>query len=70
MADSVKAGMDLRTTYDRAKEALTPAYGQWAIFGHALPFDVARAYDEAKGIDSPIPWTAERDKEVWQVLHG
>lgn len=70
VAESVKAGMDLRATYDRAKEVLAPAYGQWAIFGHALPFDVARAYDEAKGIDAPVPWTAERDKEVWQVLHG
>ncbi len=70
VSESVAAGMDLRATYERAQEVLRPAYGEWAIFGHALPFDVARAYDEVKGTDTPIPWTAERDKEVWQILHG
>jgi glyoxylase-like metal-dependent hydrolase (beta-lactamase superfamily II) len=70
VGESVAAGKDLRATYDRAVERLRPTYGDWAIFAHALPFDVARAYDEAKGIDTPIPWTAERDKEIWQVLHG
>lgn len=67
---SVAAGLSLRVTYERAVEVLRPRYGEWAIFGHALPFDVSRAYDEARGIDSPVLWTAERDKEIWAVLHG
>jgi hypothetical protein len=67
---SVSANLSLRETYERAVAALRPRYGEWAIFGHALPFDVSRAYDEARGIDSPVPWTAERDKEIWAVLHG
>ena len=29
---------------------------------------LARAYDEAMGIDTPRIWTAERDKQVWAAL--
>ena len=35
-----------------------------------MPFDVARAYDEAKGLDRPQIWTAERDIEMWRALEG
>ena len=38
------------------------------IFDHCMPFDVSRAYDEAKGIDNPRIWTAERDIEMWEAL--
>jgi len=31
---------------------------------------VSRAYDEAKGIDVPVIWTAERDREMWAALQG
>ena len=34
-------------------ETLRPKYGHWVIFEHCMPFDVSRAYDEAKG--STIP---------------
>jgi hypothetical protein len=30
-----------------------------------MPFNVARAYDEAKGIGHPVIWTAERDRDMW-----
>ena len=33
-------------------------------------FNVARAYDEAKGIAHPVIWTAERDREMWAALQG
>ena len=66
---SIEAGRDLAATYHQAVEDLRPAYGEWAIFGHALPFDVSRAYDELRGIDEPVPWTAERDQELWKLLH-
>ena len=39
-----------------------------AIYEHCLPFNVARAYDEARGIDHPRIWTAERDIAMWQAL--
>ena len=70
VGSSVEQGMELVATYKRAEAELKPRYGDWAIFGHALPFDVARAYDEARGIDTPVPWTAERDEEVWKSLHA
>jgi len=31
---------------------------------------VARAYDEARGIDTPRIWTAERDLAMWADLQG
>lgn len=66
----VEAGHDLKTVYDRAMAEMRPRYGHWVIFEHCMPFDVSRAYDEAKGIDNPRIWTAERDIEMWQALKG
>jgi hypothetical protein len=33
-----------------------------------MPFNVTRAFDEAKGLDTPRIWTAERDVEMWRAL--
>ena len=33
-------------------------------------FNVTRAYDEALGIDTPRIWTAERDRQMWELLQG
>jgi hypothetical protein len=33
-----------------------------------MPFDVTRAYDEARGIADPQIWTAERDRQMWEAL--
>jgi len=55
-----------RETYD----ALAPTYGSWVIFDHCLPFDVARAYDEAGDYPDPRIWTATRDREMWEALEG
>ena len=62
------AGGDLKTAYDAAMAKLGPRYGNWVIFQHCMPFDVSRAYDEAKGIEHPRIWTAERDVEMWKSL--
>lgn len=67
---SVEGKFDLKTTFERAVADLKPKYGDWAIFEHALPFDVSRAYDELRGIDQPVPWTAEKDQELWKLLHS
>ena len=64
----VAAGASLRDTYAEAMSAMRPKYGQWVIFDHCMPFDVARAYDEAGGLDRPNIWTAERDVEMWRSL--
>jgi hypothetical protein len=49
---------------------MTPRFGDWAIYEHCMPFNVARAYDEANGIEHPRIWTAERDLEMWTALQG
>lgn len=61
-------GATLKQVYDEAMSALRPKYGHWVIFDHCMPFNVSRAYDEAKGLDRPRIWTAERDIEMWRAL--
>ena len=68
---AVAKGATLKQVYDEAMGVLRPKYGHWVIFEHCMPFDVSRAYDEAKGLDIPRIWTAERDVEMWKSLeHG
>jgi glyoxylase-like metal-dependent hydrolase (beta-lactamase superfamily II) len=67
----VTKGWSLKQTYDDAMSFMRPRYGHWVIFEHCMPFNVARAYDEAKGLDRPQIWTAERDLQMWRALeHG
>ncbi|MGW5241260.1 MBL fold metallo-hydrolase [Monashia sp. NPDC004114] len=63
-------GGRLREAFEAAHRALEPAYGRWPIFEHCLPFDVSRVWDELSGIDWPVVWTAERDRQVWDQLQG
>jgi glyoxylase-like metal-dependent hydrolase (beta-lactamase superfamily II) len=66
----VARGAPLKECFDAATEAMRPKYGTWPIFEHCQPFNVARAYDEAQGIDTPRVWTAERDRAMWAALQG
>jgi glyoxylase-like metal-dependent hydrolase (beta-lactamase superfamily II) len=70
VSQGAEAGDSLKQAYDKAMAALQPRYGNWVIFEHCLPFDVSRAYDEAKGLDHPRIWTAERDLEMWTALES
>lgn len=63
-------GGSLKEAFDEAYAALADDYGQWPIFEHTLPFDVARFWDELDGIERPVIWTAERDRAVWAQLQG
>jgi glyoxylase-like metal-dependent hydrolase (beta-lactamase superfamily II) len=63
-------GGSLKEAFRAAHSALAPSYGRWPIFEHCLPFDVARVWDELSGIDWPVIWTAERDRQVWDQLQG
>ncbi|MDF3075181.1 MAG: beta-lactamase protein [Alphaproteobacteria bacterium] len=65
-----QANESLKQAYEGTMRALQPRYGNWVIFEHCMPFDVSRAYDEAKGIDHPRIWTAERDIEMWKALES
>jgi glyoxylase-like metal-dependent hydrolase (beta-lactamase superfamily II) len=68
--EGVAAGKNLRQVYRDARAKLDPAYGQFPIYEHCMPFDVTRAFDEASGITHPRIWTAERDQEMWKSLEG
>lgn len=61
-------GGSLREAYVAVRAACDPKFGDFAIYEHCLPFNVSRAYDEARGIQSPQIWTAERDRRVWEQL--
>jgi glyoxylase-like metal-dependent hydrolase (beta-lactamase superfamily II) len=63
-------GGTLREAFRAAHGALEPRYGGWPIFEHCLPFNVARLWDELAGVERPVIWTAERDREVWAELQG
>ena len=60
----------LKQVYATAMKQLRPKYGEWVIFDHCMPFNVARAFDEAQGIDHPRIWTDQRDIEMWKTLEG
>ncbi|MGR3542389.1 MAG: MBL fold metallo-hydrolase [Hasllibacter sp.] len=47
-----------------------PKFSDYAIYEHCLPFNVARAYDEARDVAHPRIWTAERDARMWEALQG
>jgi glyoxylase-like metal-dependent hydrolase (beta-lactamase superfamily II) len=67
---SVARGFTLRETFGAARDVMDPKFSTYAIYEHCQPFNVARAYDEASGIDDPVIWTAERDREVWAAMNG
>jgi glyoxylase-like metal-dependent hydrolase (beta-lactamase superfamily II) len=67
---SVARGRSLKETFAATREVMDPKFGPFAIYEHCLPFNVSRAYDEASGIDHPVIWTAERDREMWAALQA
>jgi glyoxylase-like metal-dependent hydrolase (beta-lactamase superfamily II) len=69
--DTVRADhANLKEAFDATRSALEPRFGDWWIFEHCLPFNVARAWDEAGGIAEPQVWTAEKDAAVWTELQS
>jgi len=63
-------GGPLKDAWNAVREACDPKFADYAIYEHCLPFNVARAHDEARGIDTPRIWTAQRDLEMWEQLQG
>jgi hypothetical protein len=68
--EAAAAGMDLKAAMAHTRTRMDPLFGHVFIYEHCLPFDVSRAYDEARGIKNPRIWTAERDKEMWAALQA
>lgn len=63
-------GGSLKEAWDAVRAECDPKFADYAIYEHCLPFNVARAYDEARGLDTPRIWTAERDMDMWNQLQG
>jgi glyoxylase-like metal-dependent hydrolase (beta-lactamase superfamily II) len=68
VGEAHRAGRTLKDAFLATHEALAPQFGSWPIFEHCLPFDVQRLWDELDGIERPVIWTAERDRQVWDEL--
>jgi glyoxylase-like metal-dependent hydrolase (beta-lactamase superfamily II) len=60
----------LKDAWDACRDVCDPKFKKYAIYEHCLPFNVARAYDEARGIAHPRIWTAQRDLDMWEALQG
>jgi glyoxylase-like metal-dependent hydrolase (beta-lactamase superfamily II) len=67
---AVQRGASLKETFAAVRAAMDGPFGHYAIYEHCLPFNVARAYDEARGIEWPRIWTEERDRRMWAELQG
>ncbi|MBD1206665.1 MAG: MBL fold metallo-hydrolase [Rhodobacteraceae bacterium] len=70
VARIVARGGSLKEAWDAVRAECDPKFKDYAIYEHCLPFNVARAYDEARGISHPRIWTAQRDLEMWAALQG
>ena len=70
VGDVQQRGGSLKEAFEATRVALADRYGRWPIFEHCLPFDVSRVWDELSGIERPVIWTAERDREVWDQLRS
>ena len=68
--EAVANSMTLKEAMAHVRSKMDPKFGHVFIYEHCLPFDVTRAYDEAKGIKHPRIWTAERDQEMWHSLQN
>jgi glyoxylase-like metal-dependent hydrolase (beta-lactamase superfamily II) len=68
--EAVAQNMTLKEAMTHVRSKMDPKFSQVFIYEHCLPFDVTRAYDEAKGIKHPRIWTAERDQDMWHSLQA
>ena len=64
----VRERKSLKQVYEMTRRRMDPKYGAHPIYEHCMPFDVSRAYDEARGIKHPRIWTAKRDRELWKEI--
>ncbi len=61
-------GGTLKEAWDGVRDGCDSRFSDYAIYEHCLPFNVSRAFDEARGVDTPRIWTAERDLAMWEQL--
>jgi glyoxylase-like metal-dependent hydrolase (beta-lactamase superfamily II) len=64
----VRERKTLKEVYALTRRRMDPRYAGFPIYEHCMPFDVTRAYDEARGIKHPRIWTAQRDRAMWRSI--
>lgn len=69
-AACVEQSLGLKDTFHAVQDALAPRFGSKTDFDFQLPVSVARAYDEALGLDQPQVWTRERIADLYDALGG
>ncbi|MEP3049331.1 MAG: MBL fold metallo-hydrolase [Roseibium sp.] len=69
-AACVEGNLSLKDTYLAVRDSLAPQFGSLDDFESHLKFNVARAYDEALGLDQPQMWTYERCADLDDALNG
>lgn len=69
-AACVEQNLGLKDTFAAVSDALGSQFGSKADFELNLPINVARAYDEALGLDQPQIWTRERCADLRDALNG
>ncbi|TYC63395.1 MBL fold metallo-hydrolase [Rhodobacterales bacterium] len=62
--------LGLKDTCDSVTDALAQQFGDKTDFEEHMPFNVARAYDEALGLDQPQVWTLERAADLQDAVRG
>jgi glyoxylase-like metal-dependent hydrolase (beta-lactamase superfamily II) len=67
-AACAESKLGLHDTFQSLNDALQPRFGSALLFDAHLPFNVARAYDEAQGLDQPQIWTRERCDDLEDAL--
>ncbi|MBN8939653.1 MAG: MBL fold metallo-hydrolase [Rhizobiales bacterium] len=70
VSKSAARGLSLKQSFDACRAVMDQKFAGYAIYEHCMPFNVARAFDEARGVDRPRIWTAERDRRMWADLQG
>lgn len=66
----VEQSLGLKDTFFAVKDALSSQFASRDDFDFHLPLNVARAYDEALGLDQPQVWTRERIADLKDALDG
>ncbi|MGX1497598.1 glyoxylase-like metal-dependent hydrolase (beta-lactamase superfamily II) [Labrenzia sp. MBR-25] len=69
-AACVEQSLGLKDTFQAVRDALAGRFGSKTDFEFHLPISVARAYDEALGLDQPQVWTRERIADLYDALDG
>lgn len=60
----------LKDAWNLVRERCDKKFSDYAIYEHCLPFNVSRAFDEARGIYHPRIWTDKRDLDMWDELQS